>query len=217
MTLAAGTRLGSYEIVSSLGAGGMGEVYRARDTRLEREVAIKVLPAQHTGDPQRQQRFLREAQAIAALNHPNIVTLYDVGESGGVVFLVMELVSGHTLDRLIARRGLPLQETLRLALQIADALGKAHAAGILHRDLKPGNVMVTADGAAKLLDFGLVKLTQAEGSSLAGADTSTGTAAGMVLGTVACMSPEQAQGKPLDARSDIFSFGTVRTPSRRRR
>jgi serine/threonine protein kinase len=209
MTLAAGTRLGPYEILSPLGAGGMGAVYSARDTRLQREVAIKVLPAQHMGDPARRQRLLREAQAVSALNHPNIVTLHDVGESDGIAYLVMERVSGRTLDQVIPHGGLRLADTLRLAMQIADGLGKAHAAGILHRDLKPGNVMVTEDGTAKLLDFGLAKLVQADGAGPASAEGSTDTAVGTILGTVAYMSPEQAQGKALDARSDIFSFGTV--------
>jgi serine/threonine protein kinase len=201
--------LGPYEILSPLGSGGMGAVYRARDTRLQREVAIGVLPAQHAGEPGRRQRLLKEAQAVSALNHPNIVTLHDVGESGEITYLVMECVNGRTLDEAIPREGLRLAETLRLAIQIADALGKAHAAGILHRDLKPGNVMVTAEGTAKLLDFGLAKLVQAGPARPDSADGSTKTAAGTILGTVAYMSPEQAQGKPLDERSDIFSFGTV--------
>jgi eukaryotic-like serine/threonine-protein kinase len=218
MTLAAGSRLGPYEILAPLGAGGMGEVYRARDTRLGREVAIKVLPAQHTGDALRRQRFLREAQAISALNHPNIVTLFDVGESGGVSYLVMEHVHGRTLDQLIPRGGLRLAETLRIALQIADGLAQAHAAGILHRDLKPANVIVTEDGTAKLLDFGLAKLAQQEELAPVSTDGSTqsvlspvaqDTVAGTILGTVAYMSPEQAQGKALDERSDTFSFGAV--------
>jgi serine/threonine protein kinase len=209
MTLAARTRLGPYEILSPLGAGGMGAVYTARDTRLQREVAIKVLPAQHMGDPARRQRFLREAQAVSALNHPNIVTLHDVGESDGIDYLVMERVSGRTLDQTIPRGGLRLAETLRLAMQIADALGKAHAAGILHRDLKPANVMVTEDGTAKLLDFGLAKLVEHGEAEPGGGDGSTDSAVGTIVGTVAYMSPEQAQGKTLDARSDIFSFGAV--------
>ena len=206
MTLATGKRLGPYEILSPIGAGGMGAVYSARDTRLQREVAIKVLPAEHMGDPVRRQRFQREAQTVSALNHPNIVTLHDVGESDGIHYLVMERVSGRTLDQAVPRGGLRLAETLRLAMQIADALGKAHAAGILHRDLKPANVMVTEDGAAKLLDFGVAKLVEA-GPVLP--DGSTDTAGGTIVGTVAYMSPEQAQGKTLDARSDIFSFGAV--------
>jgi Tol biopolymer transport system component len=208
MALAVGTRLGPYEILSLLGAGGMGAVYRARDTRLQREVAIKVLPAQHTRVRSRRQRFLREAQAVSALAHPNIVTLHDVGESGGTCYLVMERVVGRTLEQAISRGGLRPSETLRLALQMADGLDKAHAAGILHRDLKPGNVMVTDDGVVKLLDFGLAKLVQPEKPPANEID-STDTAAGAVLGTVAYMSPEQAQGLPLDARSDIFSFGSV--------
>jgi eukaryotic-like serine/threonine-protein kinase len=219
MALAIGMRLGPYEILAPLGAGGMGEVYRARDTRLGREVAIKVLPAQHLGDPVRRQRFLREAQAVSALNHPNIVTLHDVGESGELSYLVMEHVRGRTLDQVIPREGLRLVDTLRIALQIADGLRNAHAAGILHRDLKPANVMVTEDGTAKLLDFGLAKLVQQEEPPRAGSPEGStqsvlspaaqDTAAGAIVGTVAYMSPEQAQGKALDARSDIFSFGAV--------
>jgi Tol biopolymer transport system component len=184
----------------------MAAVYSARDTRLRREVAIKVLPAQHTGDPARRQRLLREAQAVSALNHPNIVTLHDVGESDGIDYLVMERVTGRTLDQVIPRDGLRLAETLRLAMQIADALGKAHAARILHRDLKPSNVMVTEEGTAKLLDFGLANLVETEPVRT---DGTTDTAVGTIVGTVAYMSPEQAQGKTLDPRSDIFSFGAV--------
>jgi TolB-like protein/Tfp pilus assembly protein PilF/predicted Ser/Thr protein kinase len=190
MTLAPGTKLGPYEILSHIGTGGMGEVYHARDTRLDRTVAIKVLNREHM------QRFEREAHAIAALNHPHICTLYDIGPD----YLVMEYVDGTAI-----KGPLPVEEAVRLAIQIASALDQAHRIGILHRDLKPGNIMVTRSGTAKLLDFGLAKL--AAGAEL---DTaSTITMDGTVMGTPAYMSPEQAQGKPVDERSDIFSFGAV--------
>jgi len=206
MPIAPGSRLGPYEIVAPLGSGGMGEVYKARDTRLGREVAIKVLPANRVSDPDRKARFIQEARAASSLNHPNIVTIYDIAESGGVDFLVMELVPGKTLDQLIGRKGLPVGEVLRYALTLADALTKAHAAGIVHRDLKPGNVMISHEGVLKVLDFGLAKLTEAVGGAEGGA---TLTIDGTIVGTIAYMSPEQAEGKPVDARSDIFSFGCV--------
>jgi serine/threonine protein kinase len=158
MSLSAGTRLGPYEILSSLGAGGMGEVYTARDVRLDRLVAIKVLPADQLTDPESKRRFIHEARAASALNHPNIVTIYDVGSENGVEFLAMELIEGRTLDELTPRHGFRVPEMLRYAVQVADALAKAHAAGIVHRDLKPGNVMVTGDGLVKVLDFGIAKL-----------------------------------------------------------
>jgi len=206
MPIAAGSRLGPYEIVAPLGSGGMGEVYKARDTRLGRDVAIKVLPANRVSDPDRKARFIQEARAASSLNHPNIVTIYDIAESGGVDFLVMELITGKTLDQIIGRKGLPVGEVLRHALTLADALTKAHAAGIVHRDLKPGNVMITHEGVLKVLDFGLAKLTEAGGGGEGGA---TLTIEGTIVGTIAYMSPEQAEGKPVDARSDIFSFGCV--------
>src|SRR6058998_2138671 len=158
--LSTGTQLGPYEIVAPLGAGGMGEVYKARDTRLGREVAIKVLPADRMADEERKRRFIQEARAASALNHPNIVTIYDISQAGGADFLVMEYVRGKTIDQLIGRNGMRVSEALRCAIQIADALAKAHAAGIVHRDLKPGNVMVNEDGAVKVLDFGLAKLAE---------------------------------------------------------
>ncbi len=160
MTLFPGTRLGPYEVLAPLGAGGMGEVYRARDTRLGREVAIKVLPADKLSDPARRARFEQEARAIAALNHPHIVTIHEIESTEGTDFIVMELVPGKTLDALIPRQGMRLGEALRNAIPLADALAAAHAAGVVHRDLKPGNVMVTPDGVVKVLDFGLAKLTQ---------------------------------------------------------
>ena len=191
-----GRRIGPYQLTTRIGAGGMGEVYQATDTRLNRTVAIKVLPANVAGDPDARERFEWEAKAVAALNHPHICTLYDVGSDDGRDFLVMEFLEGETLAG-----PLPMDEALRLAIQIASALDFAHHRGILHRDLKPGNVMCTRSGA-KLLDFGLAK-------SIDHQTDVTRTMAGTVLGTVAYMSPEQAEGKPLDARSDIFSFGAL--------
>jgi eukaryotic-like serine/threonine-protein kinase len=210
MPLTAGDTLGAYEIVVPLGAGGMGEVYKARDTRLDRLVAIKILPHDKMGDENRKRRFVQEAKAASALNHPNIVTIYDIGSDKGVDYLVMELVEGKSLDQLIPRGGLRLSEILRIAAQIADAFAKAHAAGIVHRDLKPGNVMVTPEGIVKVLDFGLAKLMQApETASDATRTIAAQTGDGAVVGTAAYMSPEQAEGKPVDSRSDIFSFGSL--------
>jgi eukaryotic-like serine/threonine-protein kinase len=212
MALAAGTKLGPYEVIAPLGAGGMGEVYRARDTRLGREVAIKVLPTDRLSDPVRRARFVQEARAASALNHSNIVTIYEIESAEGIDFIVMELVHGKTLDALIPRAGMRLGEALRIAIPLADALAAAHAAGIVHRDLKPANVMVTPEGVAKILDFGLAKLTQADN---AGEDDTTLDAQarlsrpGTVAGTPAYMSPEQATGGAVDARSDVFSFGAV--------
>ena len=213
MRLAAGDRLGSYEIVGTLGAGGMGEVYRARDTRLGREVAVKVLPAEKLSDPTRRARFEQEARAVAALNHPHIVTVHEIESAEGVDFIVMELVAGKTLDALIPRHGMRFGEVLRIAIPLADALAAAHGAGIVHRDLKPANVMVTPEGVVKVLDFGLAKLTQAETASSEDDTTLDAQAKlsrpGTVAGTPAYMSPEQASGRPVDARSDIFSFGAL--------
>jgi eukaryotic-like serine/threonine-protein kinase len=207
MSLVAGTRLGPYEIQSAIGAGGMGEVYKARDTRLDRTVAIKVLPAGKVADPERRRRFVQEAKAASALNHPNIVTIYDIGQTDGIDFIAMEYVPGKTLDSLISRKGTRLSLALKYAVQIADALARAHAAGIIHRDLKPSNVMVDEHGLVKVLDFGLAKLTEA---AAADAETATmRTGEGIVLGTAAYMSPEQAEGKPIDPRSDVFSFGSM--------
>lgn len=210
MALAAGTRLGSYEITASIGAGGMGEVYRARDTRLDRTVAVKVLPSHLAADPDAKARFDREAKAIAALNHPHICTLHDVGHDQGVDFLVMELVDGETLANRLQRRPLPLDEALKVAIQIADALDKAHRQGVVHRDLKPANIVLTNSGA-KLLDFGLARLKTTPGASgfTAVSTQAPLTGAGTILGTLTYMSPEQVEGREIDHRSDIFSFGCV--------
>ncbi len=210
-----GRILGHYEVIERLGEGGMGVVYKARDTHLDRLVAIKMLAAEKISDPDRQIRFVQEAKAASALNHPNIITIHDIANDNGTYFIVMEYVRGTTLDQLSFGRGLGLREVLKYGVQIADGLAKAHAAGIIHRDLKPGNIMVTEDGIVKVLDFGLAKLmepeTQSEGG---GGETLTihqmaVTEAGVALGTAAYMSPEQAEGKRLDARTDVFSFGCV--------
>jgi serine/threonine protein kinase len=188
----------------------MGEVYKARDARLDRLVAIKILPHDKTGDEDRKRRFVQEAKAASALNHPNIVAIYDIGSENGIDFLVMELVPGKSLDQLIPRAGMRLSEILRAAVQVADAFSKAHAAGIVHRDLKPANVMLTPEGQVKILDFGLAKLTQSPPSESDATRTiAAHTGEGTVLGTTAYMSPEQAEGKPVDARSDIFAFGSL--------
>jgi eukaryotic-like serine/threonine-protein kinase len=212
MTLANGTKLGPYEVGAPIGAGGMGEVYRARDTRLDRTVAIKVLPAHMADTPDARQRFEREARAVSALNHPNICTLFDVGSQDGVEYLVMEYIEGETLAVRLERGALPLDQALKIGIEVADALDKAHRAGIIHRDLKPGNIMLTKSGA-KLLDFGLAKetLPLAGGATLSVLATRTtpATQQGMIVGTFQYMSPEQVEAKDLDARSDIFSFGSV--------
>src|SRR2546426_2680312 len=210
MSLASGTRLGPYEIVAPLGAGGMGEVYRARDTRLDRTVAIKILPAQFSSDPVRKQRFEREAKTISSLNHPHICVLYDVGSQDGVDYLVMECVEGETLAKRLEKGALPLEQVLKFGAQIADALDKAHRSSVVHRDLKPGNIMLTTTGA-KLLDFGLAKpAVPVPGDvTLTGAQTSPLTEQDTIIGTFQYMSPEQVEGKHIDWRSDIFSFGAV--------
>jgi eukaryotic-like serine/threonine-protein kinase len=210
MPLVFGTKFGPYEIQSPLGAGGMGEVYRARDTRLGRDVAIKILPKEVSADPVRKQRFEREAKAISGLNYPSICTLHDVGSQDGVDYLVMECVEGETLTKRLEKGPLPLEQVLRYGAQIADALDNAHRAGIVHRDLKPGNIMLTATGA-KLLDFGLAKpAALASGMTLTAAvPTTPVTQEGMAVGTFQCMSPEQVEGKEVDGRSDIFSLGAV--------
>src|SRR5205809_1099240 len=201
-TISAGSRLGPYEIVAPIGAGGMGEVWRGRDTRLDRSVAIKLLPAELAQNAQLKLRFEREARAISQLNHPHICTLYDVGDS----YLVMELLEGESLADRVAAGPLPIRETIKYGAQIAEALDKAHRAGIVHRDLKPGNVMITKSGA-KLLDFGLAKQFGA------GPEESTAshplTAHGSVMGTLPYMAPEHLAGTEADARSDIFALGAV--------
>jgi eukaryotic-like serine/threonine-protein kinase len=211
MTLAAGSRLGPYEVRSPLGAGGMGEVYRARDTRLSREVAIKVLPAELASDASRLKRFEKEARSASGLNHPNIVTVYDIGSEGGVSYIAMEKVDGETLRKLLVGGAMAVKKLLPIATQIAEGLSKAHEAGIVHRDLKPENVMVTKDGLVKILDFGLAKPTHVGSGSDAGSHlpTETGTSPGMIVGTVGYMSPEQASGEPADFRSDQFALGSI--------
>jgi serine/threonine protein kinase/Tol biopolymer transport system component len=211
-----GQLLGHYRIESKLGEGGMGVVYKARDMRLDRPAAIKVLRAEAATDPTRKIRFVHEAKTASALNHPNIVHIYDIDTVHGLDFIAMEYVPGKTVDQLIRRKGMELRQVLRYAIQIADALAKAHAAGIVHRDLKPANVMITDEGLVKVLDFGLAKLTEraAEANDLVSTQTISDqqrprTAEGTIVGTVAYMSPEQAEGKPVDARSDIFSFGSL--------
>jgi hypothetical protein len=211
MTLEAGTRLGPYEVLALLGAGGMGEVYRARDTRLSREVAIKVLPSELAADQERLKRFEKEARSASSLNHPSIVTIYEIGQADSVSYFVMELVEGRTLRELLLSGPLPIKKLLQIGTQVADGLARAHEAGIVHRDLKPENVMVTKDGLAKILDFGLAKLAYAGPGSgdETNRQTETATTPGIVMGTVAYMSPEQASGHAVDFRSDQFSFGSI--------
>ena len=213
MALAAGARLGPYEITAPLGSGGMGEVYKASDTRLDRTVAIKVLPTHVAADPHLRERFEREARAVAALNHPHICTLHDVGQHDGIDYLVMEYLDGQTLAQRLEKGAPPLDQALHYAVQIADALDKAHRQGIVHRDLKPGNIMLTKSGV-KLLDFGLAKLAPAAHVGIAGmtgaaTQTSPLTGHGTILGTLQYMAPEQLEGKEADARTDIFAFGVV--------
>jgi serine/threonine protein kinase len=211
MRLSPGDQLGPYEILALIGKGGMGEVYRARDSRLHRDVAIKVLPRDKVADPQRTRRFLQEARAASALSHPNIVTLHDIANVNGTDYLIMEYVPGKSLDMLITPKGLPLAEVLNYAQQIAGGLAAAHAAGIVHRDMKPGNVIVTSESQVKILDFGLAKLVERAPSAEGETQTQEAplTEAGTVLGTVAYMSPEQASARPLDHRADIFSLGVM--------
>ncbi len=209
MTLSAGTKLGPFEVLAPLGAGGMGEVYRARDSRLGRDVAIKVLSAEFASDADRRKRFEQEARSASALNHQNIVTIHDIGSDGATVYIAMELVDGRTLREVLHGGALPTRRLLDLAFQMADGLAKAHAAGIVHRDLKPENVMVTKDGAVKILDFGLAKLLKEQPEENSNLPTAQATQAGTVLGTVGYMSPEQASGKALDFRSDQFALGAI--------
>src|SRR5258706_12976317 len=210
MSISVGTRLGPYEISAPLGAGGMGEVYRARDTKLQRDVAVKVLPESLARDAGALERFEREARAVAALSHPHILAIHDIGSENGIAFAVMELLEGQTLRERLAEGPLPQRKALELAREIAQGLAAAHEKGIVHRDLKPENLFVTKGGRVKILDFGLAKQSLPRGAG----DTQSPTVPrqtepGVVLGTVGYMSPEQVKGRPADARSDIFSFGAV--------
>src|ERR1700687_1725931 len=213
MALPSGTRLGSYEVISQIGAGGMGEVYRAHDTKLSRDVAIKVLPANFVNDPERLSRFQREARMLAALNHANIATIHGLEQSGGVTCLVMELVSGETLAERVKAGPLPIEEALKIAVQISEALEAAHEKSIIHRDLKPANVKVTPEGKVKVLDFGLAKAYSGDAMNEDIGNSPTlsrgATMQGVILGTAAYMSPEQARGKACDKRTDIWAFGCV--------
>ncbi len=209
MPLSAGDQLGPYKILASIGAGGMGEVYRAQDAKLGRDVALKVLPAEMAHDPERLARFHREAKALAQLDHPNIVTIHSVEECNGVHFLTMQLVEGRSLDRVIPASGLPLEQIVEIARALGDALAVAHDKGIVHRDLKPGNVMVTNEGHVKVLDFGLAKDVRAANGGDLTLTSDSQTQIGVVMGTPAYMSPEQAAGRLLDHRTDIFSLGVV--------
>lgn len=213
MAILPGTKLGLYEIVAQIGAGGMGEVYRTHDTKLARDVAIKVLPANFVNDPERLSRFQREARMLAALNHPNIATIYGLEPSGGVSCLVMELVPGETLAERIKAGPIPIEEALKIAVQIAEALEAAHEKNIIHRDLKPANVKVTPEGKVKVLDFGLAKAFEGDAANEDMGNSPTLSAAatmqGVILGTAAYMSPEQARGKAVDKRTDIWAFGCV--------
>ncbi|HSN55132.1 MAG TPA: serine/threonine-protein kinase, partial [Candidatus Sulfomarinibacteraceae bacterium] len=205
-----GTQLAHYRITAALGAGGMGEVWRATDERLGRDVALKVLPEKFASDPQKLDRFEREARAVASLNHPHIVTIYSVEDADGVRFLTMELVEGRTLDQLIPESGLDLESFFALATPIAEAMSAAHDKSVVHRDLKPANVMVDGEGRVKVMDFGLAKLQDAEGSSdLSELPTEALTGVGMIVGTVPYMSPEQIEGKIVDHRTDVFSLGVL--------
>jgi len=208
VTFANGTRLGPYEIAGALGAGGMGEVYKATDARLGRTVAIKVLWPRLAADPEQRARFAREARAVSSLNHPHICTLYDVGDAGDTQFLVLEYLEGETLAARIARGPLPIDQALRFAIEICDALDRAHRQGLTHRDLKPANVMLTPRGT-KLLDFGLAKPKSVVAAPPGDAATQVApvTTQGTILGTIEYMAPEQVEGREADARSDIWAFG----------
>ena len=209
MGLLAGTQLGPYEIVSLVGVGGMGEVYRARDPRLRRDVAIKLLPPSFSSSPDRLQRFEQEAHAAAALNHPNILAVYDIGRQDNSPYIVSELLQGETLREQLQSGALSQRKAIDYATQVAHGLAAAHDKGIIHRDLKPENIFITQDGRAKILDFGLAKLKQPESGDATQTLTGVMSEAGTVLGTVGYMSPEQVRAKPVDARSDLFSFGVI--------
>src|SRR5437867_5570812 len=211
MALASGTKLGPYEIIAPLGAGGMGEVYRARDTKLGRDVAVKLLPSSFSGDSERLRRFEQEACAAGALNHPNILIIHHIDTHDGAPYIVAELLEGETLRKRMSGTAMAQRRVIDYASQIAHGLAAAHEKGIVHRDLKPENIFVTKDGRVKILDFGLAKLTQPDGSS-SQTEIPTrrvDTSPGLVLGTVGYMSPEQVRGKAVDHRSDIFSFGAI--------
>src|SRR5450759_3226042 len=214
MPLPAGTELGTHKILALIGVGGMGEVYKAHDTKLRRDVAIKVLPESFARDADRLARFRREAQLLASLNHPNIATIYNIEDSNNTTYLVMELVPGETLAERIKREGaVPVEESLTIAKQIAEALEAAHEKGIIHRDLKPANVKLTPEGKVKVLDYGLAKAFAGDGTNEDPSNSPTlsraATMQGVILGTAAYMSPEQAKGKAVDKRTDIFAFGAV--------
>ena len=212
MTLSPGTRFGPYEIADEIGAGGMGVIYRATDTKLGRDVAIKTLPSTLAADTDRLARFEREAKLLAALNHPNIAVIYDLDEHEGTQFIAMELIEGETLEEKLKGGPLPVEDALRLALQIAQALEAAHEKGVVHRDLKPANVMVTGKGLVKVLDFGLAKAFSEDPDASLGHSPALSlamTQQGMVLGTASYMSPEQASGQATDQRADIWAFGVV--------
>src|SRR5262245_54851701 len=208
-TLETGTRLGRYTIAATIGRGGMGTVYRATDSALGRDVALKVLPSEVASDPDRLERFRREARALAALNHPHIVTIYSVEQEGNVHFLTMELVPGRALDQLIAAQPLTIEKVRQVAKAVAEALSAAHDKGIIHRDLKPANIVLSESGQTKVLDFGLSKIAATAPALAGGSATHLGTAIGYVLGTPAYMSPEQVSGVNVDERSDIFSMGVL--------
>src|SRR5438105_56219 len=212
MPLTPATRLGPYEIISQLGAGGMGEVYRANDLRLGREIALKVLPPEMSASAERLARFEREARAVAGLNHPNIVTLFSVEDDGGTRFLTMELVDGQGLDHVIAPGGLPIPRVIELGIGLADALSAAHEKGVVHRDLKPANVVLTKDGRVKVLDFGLAKLAAPDSNpelSQAATVAAPLSSDGQAVGTVPYMAPEQVRGESVDSRTDLFALGVV--------
>ena len=203
MPLTLGTKLGHFEILSAIGEGGMGEVYRARDDKLGRDVAIKVIRADAIESSDRRERFIREAKAAALLNHPNIATVYEIDEANGLIFIAMELIDGVKLSELIATRQLSTERVVEIAIDIAEGLSAAHARNIVHRDLKPANVMILEDGRVKIIDFGIAKLLET------GSEAETATKTHTMLGTVAYMSPEQARSVEIDHRSDLFSFGIV--------
>jgi len=209
MALTRGTKIGPYVVESLIGKGGMGEVYAAQDARLQRRVAIKIVPAHLSYNEDLRARFEHEAKSISALQHPNICVIHDIGSQDGVEFMVMEYVNGPTMDKVIPKEGLPADVAVRYAIQVADAIACAHAAGIVHRDLKPTNIIVDQSGLVKVLDFGLAKVAVLGVSAAAIQTITVGTTPGTIVGTVAYMSPEQAEGKAVDARSDVFSFGAV--------